>query len=144
MKLKYWQPLFLIFSTIFHPIGMTIILHLYAFLMPNHCQECSLSLGAPLQSHIQHWNYIVADIGLGMIYSRLTPGLNSIPEYTSYLQFNRENKQRNTYCIDFIILFSFSEILKMLCSSSGLNINSWPRQTNQPMSQSRSVTRLGR
>lgn len=113
--------------------------------MPNHFQECSLSLDGPLPSHIQLSNYFAADVGLGMIYSRLMPGQNSIHEYTLYFQFKRENKQtNNTYYTDVTILFSFSKILKTLCSSSGLYINRWQRQMNQPMSQNRSVTKLDR
>lgn len=129
MKLKYWQPLFLLFSTTFRPTGMTIIWHSYAFLMPNCFQECSLSLGALLPSHIQYWNYIVADIGS----ESFTPGLcqDWILSVIILHIFNlkeKTDKQTNTYYIDVTILFWFSKILKSICSSSGLYINRWQRR----------------
>lgn len=59
---------FFFFLTAFHPIGVIIILHLYALLMPNNFHDCLLFSEASLPSHIQHWNYIVADTGQGIIY----------------------------------------------------------------------------
>lgn len=72
-----------------------LIMYLYAFLMLNHFHKCSLSLDALLSSHIQHWNYIAADIGWEMVCFRLMPELNPIHEYTSYFQFKSENKETN-------------------------------------------------
>lgn len=82
---------------------------------------------------------------LRIVYSRLMPGLNSIRDYTSYFQFKRENRQTNKHLLHrcYHTILILQNIEKYLFLFRPL-YQQMTKKMNQPMPQSRSVTKLGR